>query len=143
MDVLTQLMRDEGLRLSAYPDPLTGGAPWTIGYGCTGKDIVEGTVWTQEQAYAELVQRVSDLHLQLAQALPWFGELLECRRAVLINMAYQLGVAGLLGFHATLTMVQERRYAAAHDLMLNSLWAQQTPLRAKRLALQMALGVWQ
>ncbi|EAW4242513.1 lysozyme, partial [Salmonella enterica subsp. enterica] len=27
----------EGCRLKAYPDPKTGGAPWTIGYGWTGK----------------------------------------------------------------------------------------------------------
>lgn len=40
----------EGCRLSAYPDPGTGGAPWTIGYGATGPGIVKGTRWTQAQA---------------------------------------------------------------------------------------------
>ena len=29
--------RWEGKRLEAYPDPATGGEPWTIGYGHTGK----------------------------------------------------------------------------------------------------------
>lgn len=36
----------EGCRLTAYPDPGTGGAPWTIGYGWTypvdGKPIKPG-----------------------------------------------------------------------------------------------------
>jgi len=32
----------EGLRLEAYPDPGTGGKPWTIGFGHTGSNIVEG-----------------------------------------------------------------------------------------------------
>jgi GH24 family phage-related lysozyme (muramidase) len=31
---------DEGCRLEAYPDPATGAAPWTIGYGHTGKNGV-------------------------------------------------------------------------------------------------------
>jgi lysozyme len=33
----------------AYPDPGTGGDPWTIGWGSTGPDIKRGTVWTQKQ----------------------------------------------------------------------------------------------
>ena len=36
-------------RYEAYPDPATGGAPWTIGWGSTGPDIGEGLVWTQAQ----------------------------------------------------------------------------------------------
>lgn len=36
--------------LAAYPDPGTGGAPWTIGWGATGPDIGPGTKWTQKQA---------------------------------------------------------------------------------------------
>ena len=34
-------------RFEAYPDPGTGGQPWTIGWGSTGPDVVKGTVWTQ------------------------------------------------------------------------------------------------
>lgn len=40
--------RGDGL-VEAYPDPGTGGAPWTIGWGATGRDIGPKTVWTQEQ----------------------------------------------------------------------------------------------
>lgn len=47
-----QLRRD-GL-IQAYPDPATGGAPWTIGWGATGPDIGPGTVWTQEQCDTRL-----------------------------------------------------------------------------------------
>lgn len=39
-------------RLDAYPDPGTGGDPWTIGWGATGADIKKGTIWTREQADA-------------------------------------------------------------------------------------------
>jgi len=39
----------EGLRLKAYPDPATGGKPWTIGYGHTG-DVAPGLVITEATA---------------------------------------------------------------------------------------------
>lgn len=40
----------ESLRLTAYPDPGTGGAPWTIGYGHTGADVYPGLTITQDKA---------------------------------------------------------------------------------------------
>lgn len=40
----------ESCRLSAYPDPATGGAPLTIGWGHTGAEVRPGLVWTQKQA---------------------------------------------------------------------------------------------
>lgn len=36
-------------RFDAYPDPGTGGDPWTIGWGSTGSGIGAGTVWTQAE----------------------------------------------------------------------------------------------
>ena len=39
----------EGLVLMAYPDPGTGGEPWTIGYGHT-KDVQPGMMITAERA---------------------------------------------------------------------------------------------
>lgn len=44
------LKTKEHLALKAYPDPKTGGDPWTIGYGATGPGIGPGTVWTPQQA---------------------------------------------------------------------------------------------
>ena len=44
----------EGLSLIAYPDPVSGGDPWTIGYGHTGPEVVKGLVITQAQADAWL-----------------------------------------------------------------------------------------
>jgi len=46
----------EGCKLTAYPDPATGGAPWTIGYGHTGPDVYLGLTITQEQAEELLMQ---------------------------------------------------------------------------------------
>lgn len=49
----------EGCRLKAYPDPATGGEPYTIGFGATGPGIARGTVWTQQQADKRLEQDVT------------------------------------------------------------------------------------
>ena len=46
-------LRQDGL-VEAYPDPATGGAPWTIGWGATGGDIGPDTIWSQEQCDARL-----------------------------------------------------------------------------------------
>ena len=44
----------EGCRLRAYPDPASGGAPWTIGYGHTGPEVHPDLVISQQQAEAWL-----------------------------------------------------------------------------------------
>ena len=49
----------ESLELKAYPDPGTGGAPWTIGYGHTGADVRPETVWTGKQADLALAADVA------------------------------------------------------------------------------------
>lgn len=46
IDLINQF---EGLRLKAYPDPATGGAPWTIGVGHTG-GVRPGDVITEARA---------------------------------------------------------------------------------------------
>ncbi len=51
--------RSDG-RFEAYPDPGSGGDPWTIGWGTTGPDVIPGLIWTQtecEQRFARDLQR--------------------------------------------------------------------------------------
>ena len=48
-------LRDDG-QVAAYPDPGTGGDPWTIGWGATGHGICRGTVWTRAQCDARLAK---------------------------------------------------------------------------------------
>ena len=48
----------EGCKLTAYPDPATGGDPWTIGYGHTGSDVHKGLTITQEQAEELLMKDI-------------------------------------------------------------------------------------
>ncbi|UYA98829.1 endolysin [Xanthomonas phage vB_Xar_IVIA-DoCa7] len=46
---LLHIMDSEGLRLKAYADPATGGAPWTICWGHTGPEVYPGLVVTRDQ----------------------------------------------------------------------------------------------
>lgn len=56
----------EGLELEAYPDPGSGGAPWTIGHGHTGPEVYEGLVWTPEQAEQALRDDVARFECDVA-----------------------------------------------------------------------------
>ncbi len=60
--------RADGL-VEAYPDPGTGGAPWTIGWGATGEGIVPGTVWTQAQCDARLESDLARYAAEVAAAI--------------------------------------------------------------------------
>jgi len=66
----------------------------------------------------------------------------DARRDVLCSMAYQMGVAGLAGFTNTLSMISRGDFAGASGGMLNSLWASQTPDRARRHAEVMRSGTY-
>ena len=49
----------EQCRLTAYPDPATGGAPWTVGYGDTAPDVKPGLVITQQEADDRFANRLA------------------------------------------------------------------------------------
>lgn len=70
----------------------------------------------------------------LDKYLPWWSEQPEPVRLVLQNMAFQMGLKGLLGFKRTLDLLHLCRYAEAAKEMLDSTWAKQTPNRAGELA---------
>lgn len=133
---LPALRQEEGLRLTAYQDTL---GVWTIGYGHAY--VAPGTVWTQEQADSTLVADATMAADGLDSALTWWRSMNIPRQAVLLDMCFNVGLAGLLEFHASLTAMQNANWYAASNDMLASLWAKQVPNRAKRLAEQMLTGV--
>jgi len=61
-------LRPDGL-VEAYPDPGTGGHPWTIGWGATGREIGPGTVWTQAQCDARFERDLGRYADDVARAL--------------------------------------------------------------------------
>ena len=73
---------------------------------------------------------------------PWAADLAPARLAVLVNMAFNLGITGLAAFSRTLAHVAAGQYAEASTEMLASLWAKQVGNRAKELSRQMRTGEW-
>jgi lysozyme len=96
-----------------------------------------------------------NFRLPLAAGEVWLDELIKellhnaghltaglnpVREAVMLSMAYQMGVTGLLGFKNMQSAIDRRAYWEAADHMLDSRWAKQTPARAERHAEMMRTG---
>lgn len=150
MDIIEQLKRDEGCKLHVYDDatgkPITKGSV-VVGYPTIGigrmVDLSKGGGLSQEEAEYLLQNDVQRVTRELIRSLPWFVELDDARKGVLLNMAFQIGIGGLLKFSNTLSLIKQGKYLAASNEMLDSTWAKQTPARAQRLSKQMATGIWQ
>lgn len=138
-ELTKQLRRDEGEVLTAYQDHL---GFWTLGVGRLIDKRKGGGITPEESAYL-LSNDIDKREAELLRRAPWMANLDSVRFGALLNMAFQMGVDGLLGFKNTLAMVRAGDYDGAATGMLESTWAKQTPERAKRISDQMKTGVWQ
>jgi lysozyme len=90
----------EGCRLNAYPDPLSGGLPITIGWGCTrkkdGSPFHMGDKITQAEADELLIDECKKHFLPALRKIPHWGEMSDGKRGALLSFAYNLG-AGFYG----------------------------------------------
>lgn len=144
--VFRSLELGEGLRLQAYDDAtgkrivpgyLMVGHP-TIGYGtCLDTDGITAT-----QAQMLCLPDVIAADEGLERSFSWYQAVPEGCRQVLIEMAYNMGVAGLSGFPKMLAAVMTGDWNTAAAEMLDSEWAKQVGTdRSERLAAQMRQGV--
>lgn len=108
----------------------------TIGFGFN----LDDTGLTREECLLVLRHRLDKLVGEIIKKLPWYRNLNHARQAVLVGMAYQMGLAGMLGFKTTLAYIEAGRYTEASAQMLSSKWARQTPARARRAAYMMRYG---
>ena len=144
--MIRELRRDEGERLTSYID--TEGY-WTIGVGilidpkrggdpkpfCV--DLRGGRTITQEQSSDLLSKAILDKMRLLDIRIPWWRDLSEVRQRVVLNMAYNIGVEGLMMFKNTLAALKAGDYKRTASGMLGSKWATQVKARADRLAWMM------
>ena len=90
----------EGCHLSAYPDPLTGGLPITIGWGSTrdknGKPFQMGDKITQAEADELLISQCKNQFIPALTKIPHWNEMSDGKRGALLSFAYNLG-AGFYG----------------------------------------------
>ncbi len=73
---------------------------------------------------------------------PWIKDLDDVRRAVVFDMAFNMGSGFLAKWPKFVAQLKAKQWSDAAFNMLNSLWAQQVGARATRLATMMAGGQW-
>ena len=127
------LVHHEGLRLKPYLDSAN---KWTIGIG---RNLSDSGI-SEDEAFYLLRHDLQRVTRELDQNLPWWRELSEVRQKVVVSMAFNLGISGLLGFRDMLSAAEAGDYSTAARHMLGSRWAAQVGRRAVELAYLMENG---
>ena len=130
-DIVEDIKKHEGFRPKVYE--CTEGYD-TIGYGFAIKDLT----MDEDVATLILMKKLHTLLQRIIVAFPWFKDVDETAKKVVINMCYQLGIRGFSKFKKTIYYLETEQYEEASIEMLNSLWAKQTPNRAKELSEEIA-----
>lgn len=160
--IIAHLRREEGVRARAYKDHL---GYWTIGVGRLIDPRKGGRITPEEERVllANTPERVgkpwkdwvltdAEINLLLANDVARFVKAMEswpawqavqgntARMVALTSMCFQLGVQGLAGFRNSLALIERKRWAEAAENLRLSLWAKQTPARAKRVSEMIRTG---
>ncbi len=131
-DIYDQLILHEGLKLKPYR--CTAGK-LTIG---VGRNLEDKGI-SRDEALMMLKNDVEEVEKALS-TYTWFKSLDEIRQKVLIDMAYNLGVGGLMQFKRMIASIEKGDYKSATSEMMNSKWAKQVGKRSDRLATMMRTG---
>lgn len=142
LNLLNQLRRHEGLRLEPYK---CSEGYLTIGFGRN----IETNGISEAEAEFMLSNDLIACENELKDE-GWYNQLDETRRAVVLNMAYNLGKPTLLKFSKFIGRLSDNDYEGASKEMITgsdgvseSKWASQVGKRAYELAEQMRTGQWQ
>lgn len=133
--VTEQLRRHEGIRRKPYLDTV---GKTTVG---VGRNLDDKPLTDDEITYLFLhdVDDATD-DAKMAIGEPVFHALTEPRKAVLVNMAFNLGLTRLRKFKKMLVAIKTGQWSEAAEEMLASAWAQQVGPRAQELADLMRTG---
>lgn len=126
-DLKNRLIKEEGLRLKPYKctsDKLTIG----IGRNLEDRGI------TEAEALYLLDNDIQDVTGSLIKSIPWFCTIHYTAQLVLMDMAFNMGVNGLLEFKNTLIYIKYGDYLKASVEMLDSRWSKQVGKRAVELS---------
>jgi len=133
-ELVERLKRFEGYKRFAYKCSLDH---LTIGYGTVieegGHGLPEYVAEILLQDYLKTIQTRLQVH-------EWFNELNTARQHCILEMAYQMGVEGVLDFRNMIGSLKAQDWEGARSHALDSLWAKQTPARAQDVADRLAAG---
>ena len=165
--VAGDLNRHEGFREFAYPDPLSAlfknqpskdwgfkparevakpgtnfdqGKPWTVGFGFT-HGVTPDSRMNRITAERKLEQEILEVDAALRNTLTWYNDASFVTKTVLINLSFNMGIKGLLGFKNTLAFIKEKKYKEAAFNLRKSLYYKQVTKRAEELATRLETQV--
>jgi lysozyme len=136
------LRRHEGLRLVPY---FCSANHHTVGYGHNLDAHHEPIPYeiSYEQAEAYLDTDIKDAIRDCAISIPIFSHLDPMRQAVLVDLAFNMGIGSLLGFKKMLAHIGFGEWVLAGVELLDSKYAKQVKGRADELAAMLVTGQWQ
>lgn len=125
--------------MRGFPNSLTScpTGHLTIGYGHNLENGISANA-----ALFILQEDLTQAEQAVKKAFPWWWKLDDARQFVLVDMAFNMGLAGLKGFKKMLTAVEQGDYQTAAKEMLASKWAVQVGRRAAELSKMMQKGEW-
>ncbi len=129
------LEQEEGVVRHAYQDSR---GFLTIGIGVNIDP--RGPGLTDDEVFYLFHNRTEPLIGKLDAHMPWWRSLSENRQLALLDMAFQMGVEGMMGFGNMLAMMQAGLYQQAAQEGMDSVWARETPERARRVTARIAQG---
>ncbi len=118
------IKRFEGCALKAYPDPLSGGKPYTIGWGSTkkkdGTPFELGDKITQQEADDLLTYQLRYSYLPFVEKIPYYSEMSEEQKGALLSFAYNLGARfyGAEGFETITRVLRNRDWDKVPDALV-------------------------
>ena len=119
----------EGCHLSAYPDPLSGNLPITIGWGSTrrkdGSPFQLGQSISQQEADELLIGQCKSEFLPALRKIPYWSEMSDGKRGALLSFAYNLG-AGFYG-SGDFNTITKRLKNKEWDLVPDALYLYRNP----------------
>jgi lysozyme len=155
-----QLILHEGMKLKPYKCPAN---KWTIGVGRNLEDVglsrdeqlkLFGTSGLNREEIIDglLVRGISEEEALFlldndikkcvndVKKFPWFESLDPVRQKVIVDMRFNLGLAGLKKFRKMIGHLEVGAYSKAAEEMKNSKWYHQVGTRARRLVEMMRTG---
>ena len=127
MNLIDSIKKHEGYVGIVYKDSL---GIDTIGYGFAIKDL------ELDEDICEIIleRKITQLIDRINNKFSWYKYMPQEIKDIVTEMCYQLGVTGFSKFKKTIAYLQDKKWEEASDEMLDSLWARQTPNRAKEMS---------
>lgn len=130
--LLQQIKRHEGYRPLPYRCPA---GKLTIGYGLN----LDAGISERLASYI-LEWQIADARNGLSKMIPFWHKLTPRRQDVFVNMSFNLGMQGLLGFRRMLEAADKGNVSGVCAEMRDSKWARQVGKRADELIEQYQKG---